>query len=191
MFHTFNSYPWNKTPRRRCQVSRAAPRQETYILQTFSQNLNKWELHSQKCIGYLDAIHFCECLWVLGRKSELSTNNTLLTYEAVLKSIWANGIQPRGTASTSNIEILERFQTKALCMIVDAPWFVLNMGIQKGLQTLTVKEETCSYSSQYNAHLSAHRNDLAVILMAQPHNSRWFWTHLPNDLPAILGVIVL
>jgi hypothetical protein len=27
----------------------------------------------------------------------------------------------------SNIEILERFQSKALCMIVDAPWFVPNV----------------------------------------------------------------
>jgi hypothetical protein len=29
-------------------------------------------------------------------------------------------------AFTSNIEILECFQLKALCMIVDAPWYVLN-----------------------------------------------------------------
>jgi hypothetical protein len=32
------------------------------------------------------------------------------------------GIQLWGTASTSNLEILEHFQSKALRMIVDAPW---------------------------------------------------------------------
>jgi hypothetical protein len=31
-----------------------------------------------------------------------------------------------GTASTSNIEILEHFQSKALSMIVNAPWYVPN-----------------------------------------------------------------
>jgi hypothetical protein len=30
------------------------------------------------------------------------------------------------SASTSNTEILERFQSKALLMIVDAPWYVPN-----------------------------------------------------------------
>jgi hypothetical protein len=46
-----------------------------------------------------------------------------------------------GTASTSNIEILERFQSKALRKIEDAPWYVPNTVIRKDLQTLTVKEE--------------------------------------------------
>jgi hypothetical protein len=32
----------------------------------------------------------------------------------------------RGTASTSNIEILERFQSKALRLTVDAPWHLPN-----------------------------------------------------------------
>jgi hypothetical protein len=44
-----------------------------------------------------------------------------------------------GTASTSNIEILERFQSKALRMIVDAPWYVQNKAIRRDLQTPTVK----------------------------------------------------
>jgi hypothetical protein len=33
-------------------------------------------------------------------------------YKTILKPIWAYGIQLWGTASTSNIEILERFQSK-------------------------------------------------------------------------------
>jgi hypothetical protein len=43
-------------------------------------------------------------------------------------------IQLWATSSTSNIEILERFQSKALRMIVDAPWYVpirLSEGISK------------------------------------------------------------
>jgi hypothetical protein len=59
--------------------------------------------------------------WLLGRKSKLPTSNKLLIYKTILKPIWSYGIKLWGTASTSNIGILERFQSKALCMTVDAP----------------------------------------------------------------------
>jgi hypothetical protein len=52
--------------------------------------------------------------WLLGRKSKLSINNKLLIFKTILKPIWAYGIQLWGTTSKSNIEILERFQSKAL-----------------------------------------------------------------------------
>jgi hypothetical protein len=58
--------------------------------------------------------------WLLGRSSRLSLPNKLLLYKTILKPIWTYGIQ-LCTASTSNIEILERFQSKALRIIVDAP----------------------------------------------------------------------
>jgi hypothetical protein len=58
--------------------------------------------------------------WLLGRGSWLSLPNKLLLYKTILKPIWTYGIQLWGTASTSNIEILEHFQSKALRIIVDA-----------------------------------------------------------------------
>jgi hypothetical protein len=53
-----------------------------------------------------------------------------------------------GAASTSNIEILERFQSKALRMIVDAPLYVPNTVIRRDLQIPTVKEEIRRYSDR-------------------------------------------
>jgi hypothetical protein len=44
------------------------------------------------------------------------------------------------------IEILERFHSKALGMIVDAPWYVPNTVIRRDLQILIVKEEIRLYS---------------------------------------------
>jgi hypothetical protein len=118
--------------------------------------------------------------WLLGRKSKLSTSNKLLIYKTTLKPIWTYGIQLWGMASTSNIEILEHFQSKALHMIVNTPRYVPNTVIQRDLQILTViqrdlqiptvKEEICNYSSQYSAHLSAHPNDLIVNLIELPDN---------------------
>jgi len=57
---------------------------------------------------------------LLSSKSQLtdSTENKLLLYNAILKPIWAYGIQLWGTASNSNIEILQRFQNKILRIIM-------------------------------------------------------------------------
>jgi hypothetical protein len=111
------------------------------------------------CIDYLD-----------GNKT-LHKQQTSI-YKAILKPIWTYGMQHWGTASTSNINILERFQSKALLMILGAPWYVPNMVIRRDLQTPTVKEEIRRYSSQYSARVSAHPNGLAVNLMEQPDNNR-------------------
>jgi hypothetical protein len=126
--------------------------------------------------------------WLLGRQSQLSTTNKLLLYKTILIPIWTYGIQLWGTASTSNIEILERFQSKALCMIVDAPWYVPNTLIRRDLHISTVKEEIRRYSSHYRAHLLTHPNNLAVNLLGLPDNRR-LWQYLPNDLPARFIVI--
>jgi hypothetical protein len=106
--------------------------------------------------------------WLLGRKSKLSTSNKLLIHKTILKLIWTYGIQLWGTASTSNIEILERFQSKALRMIVDAPWYVPNTVIRRDFQIPIVKEEIRRYSSQYSARLRAHPNGLVVNLIELP-----------------------
>jgi hypothetical protein len=68
--------------------------------------------------------------------------------KTILKTIWTYGIQILGTVSTFNIQSLERFQSKALRMIVDAPWYMPNTVIRRDLQTPTVKEEIRRYSSQ-------------------------------------------
>jgi hypothetical protein len=121
--------------------------------------------------------------WLLGRKSKLSTSNKLLIYKTILKPIWTYGIQLWGTASTSSTEILERFQSKALRMIVDAPWYVPNTVIRRDFQIPTVKEEIRHYSSQYSARHSAHPNYLILNLIELPDNRR-LRRHLQNDLPS-------
>jgi hypothetical protein len=78
--------------------------------------------------------------WLFGRKSKLSTSNILLIYKIILKPIWIYGIKLLGTVSTSNTEILERCQLKALRMIVDIPWYVPNMVMQRDLQIPSAEE---------------------------------------------------
>jgi hypothetical protein len=80
--------------------------------------------------------------WRAGNQAEMRT--TLRHKSAKPQNaiyISAYGIQLWGKASTSNIEIVERFQSKVLCMLVDTLWYVPNTVIGRDLQTPTVKEE--------------------------------------------------
>jgi hypothetical protein len=87
-----------------------------------------------------------------------------------------------GTASTTNIVILERFQFKALRMIVDAPWYVQNAVMRRDLLIPKVKDEILRYRSQNRVSLNTHASDLIVKLMELSDNRR-LRRHLPNDLP--------
>jgi hypothetical protein len=119
--------------------------------------------------------------WLLGHSSRLSLPNKLLLYKSILKPIWTYGIQLWGTASTSNTEILERFQSKALRVIVDALWYVPNNHICWELQMTSVKEEICRSSNKYCTRLTTHPNDQILTLMEIPGNRR-LRRHVPKDL---------
>jgi hypothetical protein len=70
------------------------------------------------------------------------------------------------------MENLEHFQSKALRMIVNAPWYVPNTVFRRDLQIPTVKEEIRRYSCQYSARLSAHPNNLMVNLIELADHTR-------------------
>jgi hypothetical protein len=134
---------------------------------------NKW-----KQLG----IALTKMYWLLERKSKLSINNKLLIYKTIFNPICVYGIQLWGTASMFNIEILERFQSKALCMITDAPWYVPNTRIWKDLQIPTVKHEIKRYSYNYSKRLSVHSNELILNLQEPPESRR-----LRKNLPIYLS----
>jgi hypothetical protein len=79
--------------------------------------------------------------WLLGIRSTLSIESKLLLYKADLKPIWTYGIQLWGTASNSNIEILQRFQSKTLRSILNAFGHISNHRIHEDLQMNTVLSE--------------------------------------------------
>jgi hypothetical protein len=85
-------------------------------------------------------------------------------------------------AFTSNIEILECFQSKALRMIVDATWYVgmCRIWLSEGISKYQQLKKKSRYSSQYNACLSA---DLIINLIELPDNRR-LQRHLTNYLSA-------
>jgi hypothetical protein len=109
-------------------------------------------------------IKFRQMQWLIGRKSELSTENKLLVYKTILKPIWTSGIPIWGSASTSNREILQRFQNKVLRAIVNAPWYISNGLLHADLGIPTVREEVTKISWKYKGKITIHTNGLATIL---------------------------
>jgi hypothetical protein len=86
-------------------------------------------------------LKFRKMYWLLGRQSTLSIKSKLLLYKAEIKPIWTYGIQLWGTASNSNTEILQRFQSKTLRTILNVPWYTNNTMAHEDLQMKTVKNE--------------------------------------------------
>jgi hypothetical protein len=119
--------------------------------------------------------------WILGRNSQLSVDNKLLIYKVILKPVWLYGCQLWGTASISNIERTERFQSKVLRIIVNAPWFVPNWVIQQDLQISSVKEEIKNFKEKKHLRLSAHPNQLATDLL-KSHCVKRLKRFNPSDL---------
>ena len=120
--------------------------------------------------------------WIIGRKSQLSLANKLLVYKAILKPVWTYGIQLWGTASNSNIDILESFQSKVLRIITNAPWYVPNVVIKHDLQVPSVRQEVRTFSVTYHARLEGHPKDLATSLLQQPPHNHRLKRYYPGDL---------
>ena len=115
--------------------------------------------------------------WLLGHNSELSLNNKLLVYKAILKPIWTYGLELWGTASNSNIEIIQRFQSKTLRMITKAPWYIRNDNIHKDLNMRKVKDEIKRKSNRHLNRLSNHSNVEAICLLDESHEVRRLKRH--------------
>jgi hypothetical protein len=120
--------------------------------------------------------------WIIGRKSQLSVENKLLLYKALLKPIWSYGIQLWGTESTSNIEILERFQAKALRVIAAAPWYISNAMLHRDLRVAPVKHTVRTASIAYRCRIARHPNRLTPPLIQGPSYLRRLKRRHPQDM---------
>lgn len=103
--------------------------------------------------------------WLINKNSQLSIDNKILLYKSIIKPIWSYGLQLWGSSANSNLEILQRFQSKILRMITDAPWYITNERLHRELGIKTVKEEIREKIKTYKDRLKQHPNPLAHHLM--------------------------
>jgi hypothetical protein len=140
-----------------------------------------WRKHISTKRRHLDH-QLRKLYWIIGRKSQLSVDNKLLLYKAILKPIWTYGIQLWGTASTSNIEILKRFQAKILRIITDAPRYIPTAMLRRDLRVTTVQHTVKTYSITYRSRIAKHPNRLTPPLIQRPTYPRRLNRKHPQDL---------
>lgn len=116
--------------------------------------------------------------WLTGKKSQLNNESKMAIYKTILKPVWTYGIELWGTASNSNIEILERFQNKTIRSMFN----IHNKYILHDLRLNTVKEEITARSQNYQHKLTKHVNELAVKLTGSGsiHYTRLRRNSIPN-----------
>ena len=104
-------------------------------------------------------IKFRQTLWLLGRNSKLSLNHKLSPYRVVLKPIWSYGVQLWGCAKPTRLKPIQRFQSKRLRTIVNAPWCVSNKLLHNDLHIPNITDEIRRVAIRYNDKTHSHAND--------------------------------
>ena len=120
--------------------------------------------------------------WLIGRNSRLALDSKLLLYKTILKPVWTYGVPLWGTACTSNIEILQRFQNTVLRVLVNAPWYVPNWLLHRDLNIPSVRDVITRLSARYCGRLRTHPNHQANILLEEDEEPRRLKGFKPADL---------
>ena len=136
-----------------------------------------WKNHVTTKRKHLD-LKTRELTWLTGRHSPPSLDNKILIYKTVLKPVWTYGIELWGCASNSNIEIIQRYQSKLLRTLTNAPWYVTNHTLHSDLQIPYVRDVFQERIAKHRTTTDSHLNPLMVQLL-RPLTTRrlkWRWT---------------
>jgi hypothetical protein len=101
--------------------------------------------------------------WLINKKSQLSLENKITIYKAIIKPVWAYGIELWGCSKLSNTKILQTFQSKTLRNLTNAPWYISNI-----MQRIT--------------KIGLHKKQLITDLFHQPEIGRRLNRMWPEDL---------
>jgi len=150
-----------------------------YLGLHFDRRLN-WKAHIIKKRKQND-LKAKEINWLIGRKSNLSIENKLLVYKAVIKPTWTYGIELWGCAIKSNKAITQREQSKILRTITNAPWYVTNHTFHTDLNIPFVSEVINERINKHLSKLESHPNPL-VEKLTQPTRNRRLNRRWTSDL---------
>ncbi|KMQ86692.1 hypothetical protein RF55_14266 [Lasius niger] len=103
--------------------------------------------------------------WLTGRHSQLSSESKIAIYKPILKPVWTYDIQLWRTTKESNIDILERFQTKTLRTMLGIPYHISNKIIYDNLKINAIRIEIAKYSKNYKTRFIQHPKVLASDLL--------------------------
>jgi carbonic anhydrase len=122
---------------------------------------------------------------LLNRKSKLSIENKLIPYKCIIKPIWTYGIQLWGCTNPSNTKIIQRFESKFLCLIINAPCYVSNFTLHNDLQIPFAIEEIHRLSTLYHQSVLEYNKRLVAENSEPPNARRRLRRQWPSDLPQL------
>jgi len=83
---------------------------------------------------------------------DLSLENKLLIYKTMLKPVWTYGIELWGCASKSNIAVIQRYQSKPVRSLTNAPRYVSNQTLHSDLPTYPACPRGIPGTDGYSSH---------------------------------------
>ena len=87
----------------------------------------------------------------------------------LLSLFWPYSIALWGCASKSNISVIQRYQSKLLRTITNAPWYVTNQTLHSDLRILYVRSVLQDYIHKHRSALEVHSNPLVEPLLHTTH----------------------
>jgi hypothetical protein len=88
-----------------------------------------------------------------------------------------------GLHKQSNTNIIQRFESKVLRLITNAPWYVSNLTLHNDLQIPLVIEEIHRLSTLYHQSVLGHNNRRVAENSNPPNARRRLRRQWPSDLP--------
>jgi len=124
----------------------------------------RWKAHVKKKLEEL-GLKYKKMYWLMERRFAVSIHRKLMLYTEILKPAWTYAIQLWGCTKQSNIDIIQRVQSKVLRKIVDAPWYIGNADLHRDLQMEMVTNETGKFAKKHEERLLHHVNVEAIQLL--------------------------
>jgi hypothetical protein len=121
-----------------------------------------WKYLRQKLQRTVKHAKTREIYWLIGKHSPLSLENKLLIYKAVLNPVWTYGLELWGCATKSNIAVIQRYQSKFLRTINNAPWYVSNHTLHSKLHVPHFRTVLQERTANHRTALDSHPNPLIL-----------------------------
>jgi hypothetical protein len=110
--------------------------------------------------------------WLINKKSQLSLENKITIYKAIIRPVWTYGIELWGCSKPSNTRILQTFQSKTLRKLANAPWYISNVTLRIDLGIPYVTEVIRKYAKNHKNRTAQSNNQLIRDLFNQPEIGR-------------------
>jgi hypothetical protein len=119
--------------------------------------------------------------WLINKKSQLSLENKITIYKAIIKPAWAYGIE-LWVCRKPSTKILQTFQSNTLRKLANAPWYILNVTLHNDLSIPYVTEIVRTYAKNHKNRTALNNNQLIRDLFNQPEIGRRLNRMWPEDL---------